>query len=214
LGILALLAGVVPVLVPQALAFPYQANVSGHRVWSERPLDQAALERVLARTDELVSASPIALPAEPRRIFLTSGGWRWHWLTLSASVPGPFAISRRPTENIVINASDVAQDLVTTGAAVGGRRSLSSVIAHETAHGMLRRRYGMWIDLTAPQWLREGYCDYVAQESSLTPEQVAELEAKGIQHPALPYFHGRWEVAQMLAANGGSVDELFSGGGS
>jgi hypothetical protein len=76
---------------------------------------------------------------------------------------------------------------------------------------MLRRRYGMLIDLTAPQWLREGYCDHVAQESSFTAQQAAELEAEGLPHPALPYFHGRHRVAKLLGANGGSVDALFSG---
>jgi hypothetical protein len=84
------------------------------------------------------------------------------------------------------------------------------VLAHETTHGMLRRRYGFWIDFTQPQWLREGYCDYVAQESSLTAAQAAGLEEQGSAHPALPYFHGRRRVAKLLEENGGSVDALFA----
>jgi hypothetical protein len=193
------------------LAFPYYAEVSGQQVWSESRLDRDALTQVLARTNELVSASPIAVGDEPRRIFLTRGGWRWHWLTLSPS-SGAFAISRPLTENVVVTSSNVDRDLVTSGRWIGGTRRLSAVLAHEIAHGMLRRRYGVWIEATKPQWLREGYADYVAQESSLTAAQAAQLEAKGVAHPALAYFHRRQHVARLLKANGGSVDALFSGG--
>jgi hypothetical protein len=71
LGALALFAGALPPFVPQALAFPYKAEVEGQQVWSEKPIDRAALERVLERRNELVSASPIAVGNEPRRVFLT-----------------------------------------------------------------------------------------------------------------------------------------------
>lgn len=207
LGSLALLAGVVPPVVPQALAFPYREDIAGQQVWSESPIDRTALERVLERTHELVSASPIAVGDEPRRIFLTQGGWRWHWLTGRSRA---FAISRPLTENIVINSHDVARDQIVTSPRVGGKRRLSAVLAHETAHGMLRRRYGITVDFLSPQWLREGYCDYVARESSLTPKDVAELEAQGADHPAFPYYFGRLRVAKLLEENGGSVDALFS----
>jgi len=196
--------------VPQALAFPYKAAVGGQQVWSEQPIDRTALERVLTRRAELVSASPIAIGDEPRRVFLTQGGWRWHWLTLSPSADGPFALTRALTENIVVNSNNIGRDEVTRDDAIAGKRRLSAVLAHETTHGMLRRRYGFWIDMTQPHWLREGYCDYVARESSLTAAQAAALEARGIAHPALPYFHGRQRVANLLEENGGSVDALFS----
>lgn len=209
---LALLVGAIPPVLPQALAFPHQAEISGQQVWSERPIDHAALGRVLARRDKLIAASPIAGGAERRRIFLTRGGWRWHWLSLSAS--GAFAITRPLTENIVVNSSDIRRDRISNGSPIAGTRSLSAVLAHETAHGMLRRRYGITVDMTHPQWLREGYCDHVARESSLSAEQAAQLEADGIRHPALPYFHGRQRVARLLQENGGSVDALFGAGSS
>ena len=74
---------------------------------------------------------------------------------------------------------------------------------------MERRQFGLFIDLTKPAWLREGYCDYVAQESSLSKTDIARLRAAGTAHPALVYYAGRQRVAAMLARNGNNVNVLF-----
>jgi hypothetical protein len=87
---------------------------------------------------------------------------------------------------------------------------VSGVLAHEICHGMLRRQFGLTVDWSKPQWLREGYCDHVAQESSLTAAQVARLKASGGKHPAIAYFEGRRRVAVELERNGGDVDALFT----
>jgi hypothetical protein len=60
-----------------------------------------------------------------------------------------------------------------------------------------------------PRWRVEGYCDHIAQESALTEAEVARIESRGEDHPALLYFHGRERVETELGANGGSVDALF-----
>ena len=199
---------VAPAYVPELLFFPYSAQSGGHRVYSEAPIDAAALDRVTARSAAFVQDSPIAQPTEPRRVFLTQGGWRWLWLT--ASSRKAFAISRRFGEAIVFNRTDLASDRVRNGGDIGGERSVSGVLAHEICHGMLRRHFGFTVDWSKPQWLREGYCDHVAQESSLTAIQVAELKAAGRKHPAIPYFEGRQRVSAELGRNGGNVDTLFA----
>jgi hypothetical protein len=196
-----------PLLAPQLLAFPYRATSAIGPVWSERPIDQPALDRVAARSRALLAQSPIAGPSERRPIFLTDGGWRWVWLA-NASVGG-FALTRPVTKAVVVNEADVAADSVRNGAAVGSARTLSAVLAHEFTHGVIRRRYGMPKATLAPQWLVEGYADHVAQESSLTAADVARLEARGERHPALIYYHGRKRVESALAANGNNVDALF-----
>jgi hypothetical protein len=120
------------------------------------------------------------------------------------------ALTRPLTRAVVVNASDPATDVVRNGAPVAGERTLSGVLTHEFTHGILRRRYGIVAMAMQPQWKVEGYGDHVAQEYSLSAEEVARLEADGTNHPALPYYHGRLQVTQRLAANGGSVDALFA----
>ena len=196
-----------PVLAPQLLAFPYRAKSAIGPVWSERPIDHAALERVASRSRALLAKSPIAEPGEARPIFLTDGGWRWVWLANSSV--GGFALTRPITKAVVVNEADIAADRVRNGATIGQKRTLSAVLAHEFTHGVIRRRYGFLKATLAPRWLVEGYADHVAQESSLTASDVARLEATGRDHPALVYYRGRKRVEAMLAANGNDVDALF-----
>jgi hypothetical protein len=196
-----------PLFAPQLLAFPYRAESAIGPVWSERPIDQAALDRVAARSRALLAKSPIADSDEQRPIFLTAGGWRWLWLANSSA--GGFALTRPITRAVVVNDVDLAADRITNGAAMGRQRSLSAVLAHEFTHGVIRRRYGLVKSILAPQWLVEGYADHVAQESSLSAADVAKLEATGSSHPALVYYRGRKRVEALLAANGNDVDALF-----
>ena len=202
--IAATLLFVSPLFAPQLLAFPYHATSRGSEVWSEAPLPQHQLDRITGRAAQLVAASPLARASEPRHIFLTQGGWRWTWLALQNR--HSFALSRALGEPVIINRGDVATDRLS-----GVPRSVSGVLAHETCHGMERRRFGaIRSDILAPQWLREGYCDYVAQESTLSDADAARLKAESRNPPALTYYEGRRRVAAELARNGGNVDELFA----
>ncbi|MGB3166369.1 MAG: hypothetical protein WBA68_06285 [Alteraurantiacibacter sp.] len=204
------LAGVVglvlvsPLVAPQVLAFPYHVESDIGTVWSERPFNEAALESVTARTQALLAESPIAEPDERRPIFLTDGGWRWLWLANTSR--GGFGLTRPVSKAVIINRSDIATDHVENALA---ERSLSAVLAHEFVHGIQRRRYGLGM-IGQPTWKTEGYADHVAQESTLTPEQAADLRARGESHPALVYIEGRQRVEKRLAENGGDVDALFA----
>ncbi|MBD3730266.1 MAG: hypothetical protein IE933_11225 [Sphingomonadales bacterium] len=193
---------------PQLLAFPYEVRMGDDRVYSVAPVQPAEIAPILQRADGLLAESPIAARHEGRRIFLTDGGWRWYWLANRSA--GGFALTRPVTEYVLVNRSDVADDKVFDGETLGGTRSLSGVIAHEKCHGAIRRHFGVMRSLAFPQMLVEGYCDYVAQESSLSDADVARLRAAGHDHPALPYYFGRRRVAAELARDGGSVDRLFA----
>lgn len=197
-----------PFVVPEVLAFPHQEDFGADRVWSVGPIPRDIMASILADANARTIRSPIAVGSEGRRIFLTDGGWRWKLLALNNQ--GGFALTRAVREDLIFNRSDVLAGTVQNGAELGGFRTLAGVIAHEKCHGMERRHFGLMVTLTAPTWLLEGYCDYVAQESSLSNADVAQLKAKGESHPALPYYEGRRRVAAILQANGGNVDELFA----
>jgi hypothetical protein len=92
---------------------------------------------------------------------------------------------------------------------VTSKRTLSGLFAHETTHILQTRHFGFLKMAFSPQWVVEGYADYVAQESGLSDADVRLLEARREANPALPYYYGRKRVAEVLAKNGGSVDALF-----
>lgn len=194
-------------LAPEVLAFPHRAVIGDTVVYSDAALP-ANMPQVLARSDALLRKSALYGPGYGRRIFLTDGGWRWRVLALPA--PGAFALTRPFIETIVVNRSDAAGDLVFNGGAIAGTRSLSSVIAHERAHGLIRARYGAFADFAYPAWLREGYCDVVAGGGSLSDRDAALLHARHQSVPALLYHDGRKRVEAMLRAAHGSVDTVFA----
>lgn len=193
---------------PQLLAWPYQAEQGATLVYSERPIPPE-IATVLARSDALLAQSGINDPSLRRALFLTEGGWRWSILSLTSR--DAFALRRPWRDAIIVNRNDVAADRVETGRAVGGTRRLSAIIAHETTHVLVARRYGQLRAAMLPAWKSEGYADHVAQESSLGTEEYRRLRRAGASHPAMLYYEGRRRVAEALRRSGGDVDALFLG---
>lgn len=206
-AVLLLLAS--PLLAPQLLAFPHKVETRIGTVWSDERLDPAMLADAIADARTRIETSPLASDDETRWIFITNGGWRWQYVANVSS--GAFALTRPYSPAIVVNRTDPETGVIENGRAIGGERELAGVIAHEFAHGMIRRHFGLPAYVSFPTWKIEGYADHVAGESTLSEAQVERLRAAGEDHPALIYFEGRRRVEAILDANGGSVDALFKG---
>jgi hypothetical protein len=192
--------------VPEVLAWPHKATLDGTNIYSDRPIG-SDIKQVMARSNTLLRASAIYSDSYGKRIFLTDGGWRWKLLSLQSL--SAFGHTRPLSEAVIINDASIADNKVRNGRAIGGVRSLSAVIAHERTHGLIRGRFGILTSLTIPAWKREGYCDYVAGESSLTAQQVAALKQRGETHPAILYFEDRERVRLALEKEGKTVEQLF-----
>ena len=113
---------------------------------------------------------------------------------------------------MIVNLSDPAADMAVNGRAIGGKRSLSGVIAHERTHIWTGRALGLVENALLPNWQREGYADYIAQETSLTTAEYARLKRSGAHHPAMPYYEGRQWIEAMAANKGGTIAAIFSSG--
>ena len=200
-----------PLLAPQLLAFSHRVVTPVGPVYSERPLSQAMLQAAVARVKTRVATSPLADLPETRPVFITDGGWRWRWRWLSTTSHDTFAITRPLTRAVVVNTTNPVTGLVRNDPNSDTGREIGGILAHEYCHGMIRRRFGVVATIRFPRWKVEGYCDYVAGESTLSAADAERLEAAGIDHPALLYYRGRLRVASELAANGNSVDALFTG---
>lgn len=194
-------------LAPETLIWPYEAKIGETQIYSEQPITPE-MASVLARSDVLLRKSEIYSAGYGKRIFLTNGRWRWKFLSLTLS--GAFGHSSGLTEAIVVNRNSIANDLVRNGKAIGGERKLSSLIAHERTHGLIRAHFGRFRSRLFPTWKIEGYSDYIAGQSSLSAANVAELKRRGEQHPAMVYYKGRKKVMQALDVDGKTVDELFA----
>lgn len=197
-----------PLLFPALLLFPHHARAASFEVWSETPIDQAKLDAIVADANKRLATSPLYHPPEVRKVFLTQDSWRWLWLANTAR--GSIAFTKPFNNAMIVNRSSIADNAVWIDRPGGKRRTLGAIIAHEACHGMQRRHFGFAVQVTKPTWLFEGYCDHVAQESTLSEADYAALKANGETRPAMIYYEGRKKVEAALAANGGDVDGLFS----
>ena len=77
-----------------------------------------------------------------------------------------FAFSVPVTNHVFIASADFTSNVAHRNASDFNKRALSSVIAHEITHGLIRNRLGLLRGLRLAEWENEGYCDFVAQESS------------------------------------------------
>lgn len=192
---------------PLLLVFPHHRMVGDTPVFSSQPLSPE-VEAVLRRADDRLRTSPLYRADVARRpVYLTDGGVRWRILSVGAG--GAFALTRPFGANVVVNRSSLARDRVWSGRRPPGERTLSDVIAHEKTHILIRKRYGVTADALYPRWLVEGYCDHVADASTLSDAEAAAEVAAGRTSPALTYYQSRKRVEAALAGNGGSVDALF-----
>src|SRR5262245_12027010 len=152
---------------PQVL-FAREASYRNLTVYSREPLD-GNIKAVLDRVESRLAASGIDRDIKAR-IFLTNGFGMYSLLSAyvgSNSFGKTYAAL--PTDNVFINKTDAARDLVFRSAPPN-QRTLSGVIAHEIAHLWMRKRFGYWRNLTMPAWKKEGYAEYVAGGSSFDEE--------------------------------------------
>lgn len=186
---------------PAALAFPHYAEFGTTKVYSTEPIVPVLEERI-ARADRLLAQSPLYEPGFRRTIVLTDGGWRWR--VMAPGYWDAVAIRRPFSSLLIFDRSDVAGDRVTNSA-----RSLSGTIAHESVHLLTARRFGEVRLARMPQWKREGYADYVAQEPRNDAGEETAIRARSPDAPVLKYFEARRRVAKALDEEGLSVEQLL-----
>ena len=203
-GLVGLLLGSV-IAAPQLLAFPYQAQVGETRVYSETPLDVAALRPVLARADRMLAASPLYREPVGTRVFLTDGGWRLRLLALGdgGSVGFTRPLSDVVSDAVIMGPADVARDRTNS------IRSLSGTIAHERTHIMVRRHLGQMRGIMLPRWISEGYADHISGEPNPRDPALARWRAADPDHPVFFYIEARRRVEAALRDNGGDVEALL-----
>ena len=198
---------VVSLYTPAALAFPHVERFGNTTVYSVAPIPDVMAERI-NRADALLAQSPLAEPGLRRTLVLTDGGWRWR--VLAAGYWNVIALRRPFSSMLLFNRADVAADRVRNGAPMGGERTLSGTIAHESVHLLTARRYGEIRLARMPEWKREGYADYVAQETSIGAEDEARIRERWADAPVLRYYAAHRKVKHLLDSGGMSVDELLS----
>lgn len=218
LGVLLALA----VLYVAAASFPkplfaYRVSYENYRVWSDRPIP-AEITAVLDDVTRRLRTSSLHDRSVPVEIFICNASWRL-WLygrSLHARMGG--AADVWLTRQVFIRESDVAANRILapggTALADAAHRPLSYYIAHEITHVDISRSFGRTIMLRYPQWLLEGYPDYVAKGGDFDFEENRALFAAGareLDHRRSGlYREFHLKVAHMLDKQGRTPQQVFA----
>jgi hypothetical protein len=196
---------------PQVL-FAYNVDAKGVTVYSRSPLPPETTARIEAAL-ELVNHSELAGSGRTERVFICNNPWLYRlFYPLGRE---EMAVALPATGNIFIRDADVVHDIARGTAAVHNRRTLSSTMAHEMTHNLIRYRLGFVGGIFLRRWVDEGYADYVAQESSFPVEEGLQLlrEGKEDSSGSFHYFLYRQMVRHLIEDRHYSFDEIVKRAG-
>lgn len=200
-GIYALL-----LIFPQFL-YGHEISHKNFKVYSREPIGENIF-RVLDSAEARLMESPIYnKDLRENLLFADSFGF-YKFQTLSGRSMGstiPLIGHSR------INKSDIDNDLVFRDGEPPNRRSLSGVIVHETMHNQIRVYFGTIKYYSIPTWKDEGYCEYVAGETTLSYEEGKKLWRENPDDDSkYAYFKYHQMVRYLLDVEKMSVERLFS----
>ncbi|MDD7985008.1 hypothetical protein PQO01_08620 [Lentisphaera marina] len=124
---------------------------------------------------------------------------------------GSFAATNL-ANNIFIANADFKNNISTAYREKNNLRSLESVIAHEINHVMMNRELSLIQNLKTPKWIKEGYSEFVAQESSFSEKDGLEALIKGldINSKSYDYFVYRKLIEYLITVEKKSINDLIN----
>ncbi|HLM01799.1 MAG TPA: hypothetical protein VK400_12145 [Pyrinomonadaceae bacterium] len=193
---------------PQYL-FAHQVSRNNFKVYARQPLDEK-INHVLDAAQERLAKSPIYDKDITERIFISDTFA--FYIFQSPLSRKSFATTLPVIGNIRINKADVAGDSVFRETQTDNQRSLSGVIAHEVTHNLIRRKFGLADSLVKmPDWKEEGYCEYVAGETTLSFEEgVRRWKENPAEDSKYAYFKYHQMVKYLLDDEKITVEDLFN----
>lgn len=176
-------------LFPQVL-FAHSITAEGITLYSRTALPAGATECV-RRAAALVRQSELAVSGRTERVFICNSPWLFRLFKPTA---GGFAYSVPVTDCVFIADGDLAADVARWSAPNYSTRSLSSLLAHEITHGLIRHRLGLVRGVLLADWVSEGYADYVARESSFPETEGLRRFKSGERHPSMSYRYFEYRL--------------------
>lgn len=187
------------ILFPQVL-FSNKLDYKNFTVYfHSKNMDIKKLESILDKSIELLGTSDMFEAENNQNIFLCSNFNEFAFFAPRSRKS--FAVNYPLVQNIFLSKSNVLENNVERNGGENNLRTLSGVIAHETIHSALENKLGLIKYKLLPSWKNEGYCDFVAKESSYNEKlgwtQICENN-EGVDSPSFTYFKYKTYVQYLL----------------
>ena len=169
---------------------------------------------ILELVEAKLAASPLFSPQMHHSIFICNA--RWRRLVLFNRQYRVGGVNYYPlTSNVFLRDSVIGENrlISPSGNAVQGDRTLDYFITHEIAHTITKKAAGWYRHLNLPEYVSEGYPDYVAKGNSFDYENAKEAflsEAPEMDRWGSGlYLRYHFLVAYLLDKKKKSVQELL-----
>jgi hypothetical protein len=159
---------------PQPL-FAWSVTAENLTLYADRPFASGAGTRVLELAHAKLAASPL-YAGEHHNIFVCSAPWRrvllFNHNYRVGGVSYPWL-----TGNVFLRDARIEDNrlLDSRGQPVSADRSLDYFVAHEVTHAMTGRVLGALDYGRLPEWIREGYADYVGKGRAFDYDTATHL---------------------------------------
>jgi len=125
-----------------------------------------------------------------------------------------FAINYGIFQNIFLSKSSISENFIFRNGKENNKRTLSGVIAHETTHSLLENKLGILNYKFFPSWKNEGYCDFVANESSFNQQKGLQdicNDKENTDTPSFQYFKYRILTEYLFEERKISTEQFLNG---
>jgi hypothetical protein len=202
------------VIFPQTM-FSNHITYQNYEVWSDRTIPPQ-INQVLDDATRRLYMSDLYEPNHKINIFFCNDSWRLWFHTFDDQVAA--STDTWVTRNVYVRASDIgsnrfyAPDSKPIPDAI--HRPLSYVIAHEVTHVIESLQFDRPLKLKYPNWLIEGYADYVAKAGDFDFDENRRLLK--IDSPLLDlqksglYRRFHLEVAYLIDKKGLTAKQIFA----
>lgn len=199
---------------PQPL-FPYTAEDDHLVLHSDRPFSESAAKDVLRLANQKLARSSLYAREREHNIYICNSAWRRLLFfnknyRVGGVAPYPF------TSNVFLREARIEDNrlISNSGKPVPGARTLDYFAAHEVAHQMTGEALGPLRFARLPQWVREGYADYVGKGSDFDYAEARKAFLSGAREMdwARSGLYGGFHlfVAHVLDQQGADVMQLLS----
>jgi hypothetical protein len=205
----------VDLVVWPAPLFAYTAGSGKIVVASDQPIPAAGGERFPRDCERLLARSPLRAESSQYHIFVTNETWRHRLFFLPAPDAGGLTYFYGLDGHAFLSGADFETGrLVKWGYVTPPPRTLAYFCAHELTHIVVGEHLGVIGSESQPQWVHEGFPDYVAIESRQSFEELWDaLGERPVDVPMMQkygaYPRYRLLVTYFIEKKGWSVDDLL-----
>ena len=165
-----------------------------------------------------ISRSAIYSPDQRFRIFICNDQWRLALYSERFSGGMGGVADTGFTRNVYIRRADIPRNRLIPPRgwkATMSDRPLSYYLAHELTHVMESRAFGRGSSVRYPNWLNEGYADYIGKGGALRPGEERRRPCGPASCEMDPKASGLYrrhhlEVAYLLDRQGQTIRQLYA----